>query len=149
MSAPALATPPDTIPFANWPVELPKLPGVYAIWRGQQLIYVGMTGKRWTPERPGSSHLKRRLTDHANALRADVLPTLVFERFIGRGLEDHDWAEIEAGRRHMSDHARDFIRAQLSFSYVATEQPKLAAQWEILVRGGSLGQKPLLNPRDA
>ncbi len=142
----SLATPPDTYAFADWPFDIPKLPGAYAIWRGPALVYVGMSGKRWTPQRPGESHLRRRLSDHANATRADVLPTVVFERFVGRHLSDDDWAEIENGHRHMSDHAKAFIRRELSFSYVTTEDPKQAADWEVQLRKGALGQKPLINP---
>src|ERR1700692_3036201 len=32
--------------FASWPdKEVPKLPGVYTIWKGDALIYVGMAGR--------------------------------------------------------------------------------------------------------
>jgi hypothetical protein len=141
-----ITTPPNTHAFAHWPVELPELPGVYAIWRKTMLIYVGMSGKRWTPQKPGTSHLRRRLTDHANATRADVLPTLIFERFVGRGLSDSDWAEIESGKQHMTDHVKAFIRAELSFSYAVTENTKQACEWEMRLRQGELGQRPLINP---
>jgi hypothetical protein len=144
-----IARPPKVHAFSAWSeVDVPKQPGAYAIWKGRLLVYVGMAGKNWKQDKPGHGHLERRLSDHARATRADVFPTLVFERFVGRGLADEDWAEIEAGQTHMSDHARAFIRQELSFSYATTMDPAQAREWETRLRRGELGQKPLINPLD-
>ena len=142
----SIPTPPHVHFFRDWPIDLPKLPGVYAIWRGSQLVYAGMTGENWTPERPGTSHLKQRLSDHARATRANVFQSYVFERFVGRHLQAADWDELEAGRRHMNDYAREFIRAELSFSYAVARDGQEARAWEDEIRAGALGQRPLINP---
>ena len=111
------AKPPETHPFSAWPVDVPELPGAYAIWRDDQLVYAGMAGKKWRPDKKNSSHLRQRLRDHANGTRADVFQSYVFERFIGRNLSDAEWIAIENGDRHMNQHAREFIRSALSFSF--------------------------------
>jgi len=141
-----IARPPDVHRFFDWPIDIPEVPGTYAIWQGPTLIYTGEAGKNWRPERPGSGHLKGRLSDHANAQRADVFPTYVFERFVGRQLADEDWSLIETGERHMTHYAREFIRAELSFSFVPTSDHSQALEWEKRIRAGELGVKPLINP---
>ena len=141
-----ISVPPVVHRFSDWPIGIPAVPGAYAIWRGEILVYAGEAGKNWTAERPGAGHLKGRLSDHANAQRADVFPTYVFERFVGRHLSEVDWLLIEAGERHMTEHAREFIRAELSFSFATTSDHKEALDWERRIRTGELGTKPLINP---
>ena len=141
-----IGVPPNVFQFAGWPIEIPVAPGAYAIWRGLILIYAGEAGKNWKPEQPGSGHLRGRLSDHANAQRADVFPTYVFERFVGRKLTDEDWSFIETGERHMTHYAREFIRKELSFSFATTSDHTQALEWERRIRAGELGAKPLINP---
>ena len=73
-------------------------------------------------------------------------PTYVFERFVGRDLPDSEWALIEGGKTHMTDHARKFIRRELAFSFRSSKNPGEVPNWEDELRLGSLGQKPLMNP---
>lgn len=137
---------PNVYHFSDWPIEIPALPGVYAIWKGKTLIYVGEAGRNWTEKKPGSGHLKGRLSDHARAQRADVFPTYVFERFVGRTLQDSDWKLIESGEKHMNEYARDFIRSELSFSYLPTSDWTTAKSMESDIQRGALGQRPIINP---
>ena len=120
--------------------------GAYAIWRGSQLVYAGMSGKAWQPNKKNYSHLRQRLRDHANGTRADVFQSHVFERFVGRHLPDTAWALIESGQQHMNEYARDFIRGDLSFSFVVTANGEEAGSVEAELRRGVLGVKPLINP---
>lgn len=87
-----------------------------------------------------------KLGDHARATRAEVFPTYVFERFVGRHLSDDDWAAIESGQTHMTDHARRYIRTHLASSYRTTTDPAQAVRWEAELRSGALGQRPYINP---
>ena len=141
-----ISIPPDVFRFSDWPISVPKLPGTYAIWRGSTLIYAGEAGSRWKPQKPGSSHLKLRLSHHANANRSDVFTTYVFERFIGRHLPEEDWTLIERGVRHMTDYAKKYIRNELSFSFATTSNHTQALEWENRIRYGELGSKPVINP---
>jgi hypothetical protein len=46
----------------------------------------------------------------------------------------------------MTHYAREFIRAELSFSFVPTSDHTQALKWEKRIRAGELGAKPLVNP---
>ena len=46
----------------------------------------------------------------------------------------------------MNDYAREFIRAELSFSYAVARDGQEAREWEDEIRAGALGQRPLINP---
>jgi hypothetical protein len=46
----------------------------------------------------------------------------------------------------MTHYAREFIRAELSFSFVPTSDHTQALEWEKRIRAGELGVKPLINP---
>ena len=61
--------------------DVPKMPGCYLIWRSEELIYVGVSGKVWTKDNPKTSHLNQRLSDHFRGTKSDVFPIKVFEGF--------------------------------------------------------------------
>lgn len=81
------------------PARLPSFPGAYAIWGDSgRLLYAGLAGVRWTPEDPRpASTLARRLTDHLDARRADVLTTYLFERCVAPTLTPPDLRALGDG----------------------------------------------------
>ena len=84
-------------PFAVWPVEVvPSVAaGIYAIWRGAQLVYVGMSGRGWSAEDIRSrlvlgqkkKGLFDRLASHASGRRSgDQFCVYVCDRLVLPGL---------------------------------------------------------------
>jgi len=129
-------------------IEVPKKPGCYLIWRGLQIIYVGVAGKSWTETNPKTSHLKHRLGEHFRATKSDVFPIMVFERFVLNYISELQIENITTGKMEIRHLARDYIREHLSFTFVSTDNFSDADKTEKFVRKGGLGDKPLLNPMD-
>jgi hypothetical protein len=79
--------------------DLPFAPGSYTIWHSDgRLLYAGLAGVRWTSERPtATSTLNRRLRDHLNALRADVLTSYLFERVVAPTLDTDQLEALGVG----------------------------------------------------
>ena len=128
--------------------DVPKMPGCYLIWRGEELIYVGVSGKMWTQHNPKTSHLKHRLSDHFRGTKSDVFPIKVFERIVLNQITPDEVQAVTSGKLELRHLARDYIRRNLTFTFATTTDYELAEKTEKLIRKGSLGQKPLLNPLD-
>ncbi|MDA0716105.1 MAG: hypothetical protein O3A74_06065 [archaeon] len=128
--------------------DVPKLPGCYLIWRNEELIYVGVSGKVWTQNNPNTSHLNQRLSDHFRGTKSDVFPIKVFERIVLNQITRDEIQAVTNGTIEIRHLARDYIRTNLTFTFATTTDYKLAEKTETLIRKGSLGQKPLLNPLD-
>ena len=127
--------------------DVPAMPGVYAIWKDEELIYVGEAGKAWKPDKPPkTSHVKYRLSDHFRGTKNDVFVIYIFERFLGRNLSDKDWDKIEAGERGINFYAKQYIQSKLKFTFVSTTEHSEAMEYENVLRRGGLGQKPTINP---
>ena len=128
--------------------NVPKMPGCYIIWRGEELIYVGVSGKTWTQNNPRTSHLRHRLSDHFGGTKSDVFPIKVFERIVLNQITPGEIQSVTNGTLELRHLARDYIRRNLTFTFATTTDFNLAEKTEKLIRKGSLGQKPLLNPLD-
>ena len=127
--------------------ELPLTPGSYCIWDSQgSLIYSGLAGVRWTPERPSpTSTLRQRLSDHLSAHRADVLTSYLFERVVCRTLTIEQARLMADGKLGM----RTLVLEELSkmlLTWTSTRSYAEAKQIEDAVRSGVLGHRPLINP---
>ena len=97
--------------FADWPnKEVPKgIPGVYLIYQGNDLKYVGMA----------SANLNGRLTQHARGRRSgDQFCVYVSDRLVMKNLTDEQINGISEGTYSLEHKIRDFIRTELSYRYL-------------------------------
>jgi hypothetical protein len=127
--------------------ELPSTPGAYTLWASEaSLVYTGLAGVRWTPERPSAtSTLRRRLGDHLSAHRADVLTSYLFERVVTRRLTVGEIARMADGELSIRDLVLNELTV-MSLAWVSTASYAVAKRIEDEVRAGALGQVPMINP---
>ena len=142
--------------FADWPH--PAIPngliGVYTIWRGDQLIYVGMAGGAITPGpvtegvSGRSTGLRGRLAAHASGYRSgDQFCVYVFDRLILPDLTQEQIQGAAHGRLSLDQLTRHFIRQTLSYRFITVKDAATARAIEKKIqRHGLAGQMPLLNP---
>ena len=145
-------------PFADWPVSnVPRIAaGVYTVWRGAELIYVGMSGQGGGAGRDAVEAAKRRgrtwglrtrLASHASGRRSgDQFCVYVGDRFV---LPELQRSQIEAIRDrtiNLDDLIRDFIHNELTFRFAETSSGTDALELERHIKAGALGQQPTLNP---
>lgn len=139
-------------PFGAWPATpVPKgPPGVYAIWRGSDFLYVGISWRDPSPTSTGTSKgLWGRLDSHASGRRSgDQFCIYVCDRFVLGDLSDDEIREVAAGTRSLDRLTREFIRAHLSYRFVTTATGAEARALESLIRRDGLADhgRPLLNP---
>ncbi len=137
--------------FADWPnPDVPKVAiGLYAVWRGDEFIYIGMAGKSKVlsdvKAKGGRSGLHGRLGSHAAGKKAgDQFCVYVADKILAA-----------AGHSTADDFVRDYVCQHLSYRYFAfegltSEEQETARRVERRVQAGEtpLG-KPLLNPAAA
>lgn len=146
-------------PFNSW-LEESDVPtvaaGVYTIWKGKQLIYVGMSGRGWT-EADIAAKRKRgergkglvsRLSSHASGHRSgDQFCVYICDRYVlprlCRDLDKLDKANLS---QTIDDLTRAFIREHLSYAFTVVKDGKTALALEREIKQGALGVKPVLNP---
>jgi hypothetical protein len=144
--------------FHEWPnYRVPEVAaGVYTIWQGAQLVYVGMAGRSLTREHviaTRSEGAKRtglfsRLGSHAGGRRSgDQFCVYVADRLVLPMLSSDEIAAISSGQRSFDSLVRTFIHANLLYRFVETESGVVAGALEMQVRRGVLrAGAPLLNP---
>ena len=142
--------------FADWPVSaVPAVAaGVYTIWEGGLLIYVGMSGRGHSQSslRKAKTAGRRvglwtRLNSHASGRRSgDQFCVYVADRLVLPHLTDLQVEEIAAGRLKFDGLIRERIRERMEFSFTITHDGQSAAALEAELRRGSLGAPPTLNP---
>ena len=140
--------------FSDWPnEEIPRVSvGVYTVWLGQQLVYVGYSGRNLRPHEIKAAKkpkgLLTRLKSHRTGLRSeDQFSLYVCDRFIIPGLDTETQQKLAAGERLLDGLTRKFIRGELSYRFITTEGSEAARRIEAQVREGFLNAgKPLLNP---
>ena len=109
--------------FADWPNrDVPKgKPGVYLIYLGNDLKYVGMA----------SANLYGRLTQHARGRRSgDQFCVYVSDRLVMKNLTDEQLDEISQGTYSLDHQIRDFIRTELSYRYLLVSDDPTARSLE-------------------
>lgn len=144
--------------FADWPnPDLPRVAaGVYAVWHGEQLLYVGMSGHGLTAADleqhrrlgRGAKGLQGRLRSHRNGRRgSDQFCLYVFDRLILPSLTPEEIARAADGAEALDVRTRRFIQAHLTYSFVVTADGAEALALERRLRSGawSVGP-PLINP---
>jgi hypothetical protein len=140
--------------FANWPNEdIPRVSvGVYTVWLGEQLVYVGYSGRNLRPHEIKAAKkpkgLVTRLKSHRSGLRNDDQFCLyICDRFIIPEIDTETQQKLASGELLLDGLTRKFIREKLSYRFITTEGSEAARRIESQVRGGILSAgKPLLNP---
>ena len=142
--------------FDSWPPPEAVLPrvaaGVYAIYNGPRLYYVGMAGKSLTPEliesaEPNKSKgLRQRLEAHRSGRRSgDQFCGYVADHEVIPNLTPAQQRAIGHRELHVDHLVRDFIRAELKFRLAQTPDGKSALALERELIAGGLGEVPELN----
>jgi hypothetical protein len=147
--------------FADWPNDqVPRrAAGVYTVWRADEFLYVGMSGRGAQREdfvidsgqRSPAKGLWTRLNSHASGRRSgDQFNLYICDRFIVPGLTAVQQREIGQGRLLLDQLTRSFIRDHLNYRFAVYGDGAEALAVERAVRAGSLptGQ-PYLNPLSA
>ena len=144
--------------FADWPVsEVPRIAaGVYTVWRGPELVYVGMSGQgggagrdavEAAKKRGRTWGLRTRLASHASGRRSgDQFCVYVGDVFV---LPELHRSQVEAIRDRtlkLDDLIQEFIRNELTFRFAETSSGNDALELERAIKAGVLGQQPRLNP---
>jgi len=126
--------------------------GVYSIWQGDVLVYIGHAGRAVDLGREGrKTGLADRLSHHGAGRRSgDQFCVYVADRLILPTLSAADLADIGAGTLLLDDFV--YVYVQDRFTYRVTVTPDIATAREVekAARGGGLtAGKPLLNPLPA
>jgi hypothetical protein len=144
--------------FRDWPNDqVPaRAAGVYAIWRSQELLYVGMSGRGAQAEDfvvpPGEERrakgLWTRLNSHASGRRSgDQFNVYVCDRFVVPALTPDQQRAIGEGRLLLDQMTKAFIHAHLTYSFIACRDGAEALVVERDVRRGRCSAgRPFLNP---
>ena len=144
--------------FADWPNDaVPQVAaGVYTIWRGNALLYVGMAGRSLTSDdvarqRSDSARGKglfSRLNSHASGRRSgDQFCVYVADRLILPTLARHQIEAIARGELALDGLTRAYIREHLTYRFAEASGGVEAREWEATIRRGALSSGgPLLNP---
>src|SRR5262249_45432400 len=142
--------------FSEWPnPEVPAVTaGVYSIWDGQQLIYVGMSGRGATEESLGQAKgrgrpwgLRTRLHSHWSGRRSgDQFVVYVADRLVLPTLTRAQVKAIATGEHSMDALCRAYIHERLTYRYACVPDGPTALEVERQGRSGAFGPLPLLNP---
>lgn len=149
---------PPLFSFADWPND--KVPrraaGVYTVWRRDDLIYVGMSGRGAQqedfvagPDPEGKAKgLWTRLRSHASGRRSgDQFNIYVCDRFIVPILTPDQQRAIGEGGLLLDQMTKQFIHRHLSYRFVVCKSGEEALAIEREARAGQLlGGRPYLNP---
>ena len=129
-----------TAQFSDWPdVSIPKVAtGVYTVWEGATLIYVGMA----------RTDLRKRLGAHSKGKRSgDQFSVYVADRFVLSKLTNDQVHAISAGTLSFDSVIREYISQHFSYRWIETSDGQKAGELEVTVRAGGLpAGQPLLNP---
>lgn len=148
--------------FADWPNrDIESAPaGVYTVWEGDQLIYVGMAGKTMgvdpeklpgkdSPKLKSSNPLISRLGAHAAGRRSgDQFCVYVCDRFIVPFLGPYGWEKLAEGELNLDLLTKNHIRTNYDYCYITDLGPYPALLLERMIQSGALtAGKPILNPK--
>ena len=124
-------------------------PGVYTLWRGQDLLYCGMTYRDASETtNPQAAGVWGRLDTHRNLKRASSLGVQIMDRFIIPDLTPDELEALRRGERFLQDRLRAWIRDNVSYRVWVSTTGTEARHVERLVRRNGLEHVglPLLNP---
>jgi hypothetical protein len=149
----------DVCRFADWPNKaVPNIAaGVYAIWRDETLVYVGMAGRSLTTDRIETlraggttiTGLFQRLRSHQSGRRSgDQFCVYVCDRLVLPTLTPAQLGQVGTGDLSLDALTRLFIHQHLTYRWLETRDGAEAYRLEGLACRGEIGSgRPLLNPR--
>ncbi len=126
--------------------------GVYTVWLGEQLLYVGYSGRNLRPHEIKNAKkakgLMTRIKSHRSGLRGgDQFCIYVCDRFVVPKLDSEAIESLANGGQLLDGLTRRFVRQELSYRFITTDGSETARKIESQVRTGILNAgKPLLNP---
>ncbi len=142
--------------FRDWPN--PAVPivaaGVYTIWDGPRLVYVGMAGRALTPKEIAKCRraatkkgLRGRLGHHAAGRRSgDQFCVYVADRFVLPTLSPAEIAQVAAGELSLDARVKRYIHERFCYRWVETPDSASAYALEARICQGALAVgRPLLN----
>lgn len=139
--------------FSDWPN--PNVPavaaGVYAIWKMDELVYCGMSGREIDTKakmRLKKYGLVTRLSSHASGrLSGDQFCVYVANRFVVPSITTDELHLFASGQLTLDAKTRAYIHAHLEYDYSLVQTSVEAFALERAARNGEIfGQKPYLNP---
>lgn len=140
-------------PFASWPnLSVPAVAaGVYAIWRGDEFIYCGMSGREIDSKgkaAPKKYGLVTRLNSHASdRLSGDQFCVYVANWFVIPSLKTEELALFSSVALTLDARTKTFIRDHLNYTYALVDTSADAYELERAARQGAVfGVQPYLNP---
>jgi hypothetical protein len=127
--------------FREWPNDqVPKrAAGVYTVWDGDRLVYVGMSGRAMTADdleaSPGGpaipKGLRTRLNAHASGRRSgDQFCVYICDRFAVPALTPSQLQQLAASCLSLDGLTRTFVYDRLAYRYVVTADGIEAARLE-------------------
>lgn len=131
--------------FRKW------LPGCTPYWKGDQLIYCGMSGRGYeekVTQNPKELGLVTRLRSHASGrLSGDQFCVYVANRLVLPELRPDELRRFATGEVNLDQFTKSYIHQSLDYQYCLVPGSSEAHQLEDLCRRGQIfGQRPLLNP---
>lgn len=125
--------------------------GVYAVWREEELIYCGMSGRSIVvgAEMPNKRHgLITRLHSHASGrLSGDQFCVYVANRLVLPHLTSEELVAFESGRHTLDGYTRRLIHSALEYQFTTVSGGTEAMALEAECRKRRIfGQRPLFNP---
>jgi len=124
-------SPPVAFAEVSWPT-VPDKPGVYVIYEGDEVLYVGMAGRN------GKGSLRNRLRDHGSGQIVNMFAQYLFlarVQFIPEERITHP--------RDAKSACQQYIRERCSFRYFVAASADAARSLENELKAGL---KPALNP---
>jgi hypothetical protein len=148
----------DLFEFKEWPNDaIPTVAaGLYAIWEGQDFIYIGMSGRGMSsteieaPDEPKKPKgLFNRLKSHWDGRRSgDQFCVYVCDRLVVPVLNPEQQRLIGDDELSLDTLTQDHIHAHFSYRYAQTTDGSEALTLEAKIQKYGLpsGKKPFLNP---
>jgi hypothetical protein len=142
--------------FADWPnSDVPEGGvGIYTIWEGRQLLYIGMSGRGPASAATGtgtaapkSRGLAGRLEAHASGRRSgDQFCVYVFDRLVLPTMSAQQIQDAATGELVIDDLVRSYIRTRLAYRFRLFASGREAREAEAkIINEGVRGQHPLFH----
>ena len=112
--------------FRDWPN--PTIPavaaGVYVVWRGDELIYAGMSGKDIEKKKQKCEYgLVTRLSSHASGrLSGDQMNVYVANRFVVAEIDDAQQVKFAAGTLRLDTLTCQYIHEHFEYQYLVVKR---------------------------
>lgn len=116
--------------------------GVYALWEGKDLLYIGYARKNTKAKSAQYSGIKNRL--HSHRLGGGSFGLLLLMVKIARKFKKRDWDRIASGEVSMNKAVQQHVQNHVSYTFVETKTADDAKQLEKFLHENEK-RAPLLN----